>query len=105
MDPRFTVFNGSTVVFVAITVWVLSVRIRGVVDSNWPLFYYVAVVAYSAVFPGYLDPAFVYAGVVCALLLRFEFMGGFFLKIVRVIEIIVLAYYAYAAISAMTFFL
>ena len=103
MDPRFSIFNGTTLVFVVITIWMLSARIRGVVSGNWPIFYYVGVIGYTNVFPDYLDPAWVYSGVVCTLLMRFEFMGGVFLKIIRVIDIIVLGYFIYAALAAMTF--
>ena len=104
MDPRFGAFNITTGVLAAVTVWVLSARLRGVVESNWPIFYYIGVIFYGMVFPDILDPAWVYAGVVSSLLLRFEFMGGVFLKIIRIIDIIVLTYLAYIAFTSMTFF-
>ena len=56
------------------------------------------------VYPDILDPAWVYAGVVCSLLLRFEFMGGVFLKIIRVIDITVLAYLAYITFTSLSLF-
>ena len=105
MDPRFTLFNGTTLVFVVITVWMLTVRLRGVIGGNWPLIYYAAVIGYSTIFSGYLDPAWVYSGLVCTLLMRFEFMGGVFLKIIRAIDILVLVYFIFAGLYAMTFIL
>ena len=83
----------------ALTVWMLTARYRGVLESNWPLFYYVGLVVYSLMFASFLDPAWVYAGVVCGLLLRFEFMGGIFLKLIRLIEFVVLLYILYATVS------
>ncbi len=104
MDPRFSVFNVTTAVLLGLTLWVLIARIRGVVESNWPLYYYAGVIGYSVVFPGYLDEAWIYAGVVCALLLRFEFMGGWFLKIIRTIDILVLLVIAYWAFDSMVLY-
>jgi hypothetical protein len=105
MDPRFSVFNGTTLGFVAVTIWMLSARLRGLIGGNWPLFYYAGVIGYSTIFPGSLDPAWVYSGLVCTLLMRFEFMGGVFLKIIRVLDIIVLIYFIFAGLYSMTFFL
>lgn len=95
MDLSYSPLNISTAVLVGLTVWMLTARYRGVIESNWPLFYYFGVVAYSLMYSAFLDPAWVYAGVVCGLLLRFEFMGGFFLKLVRLVEFVVLVYILY----------
>jgi hypothetical protein len=100
MDVRFGATNITTAVLSGVTVWVLIARLRGAVETNWPLFYYLGVVAFSTAIPGVLDPAWVYSGVVCALLLRFEFLGGFLLKVVRGIEMVVLLYLLYASVTA-----
>lgn len=105
MDPRFTVFNGTTLVFVVITAWMLTARLRGLVGGNWPIFYYAGAIGYSLIFPGYLDPAWVYSGLVCTLLMRFEFMGGIFLKMIRAIDMLVLGYFIFAGLYAITFIL
>ena len=76
-------------------------RYRGLIESNWPLFYYFGVVSHSCYYPGVLDPAWVYSGVVCTLLLRFEFMGGFFLKAIRFIDFVVLLYLLFASTASL----
>ena len=98
MDPRFAGFNVTTGILAILTAWVLTARLRGVVESNWPMLYYVGVVFYSTIFPSVLDPAWIYAGVLCTLFLRFEFMGGFFLKVIRVLDVMVLIYLMYTAV-------
>ncbi len=98
MDPRFGAFNVTTGLLAALTISVLIARVRGVVQSNWPLLYYVGVIFYTTLYEGYIDPAWVYAGVVSSLLLRFEFMGGIFLTIIRLIDIVVLCYLAYVSV-------
>ena len=90
-----TPFTLITAVLMGLTIWLGMSRFRIKLESNWPLFYYLFLVGHLKAFEGGLDPYVVYVGVVSALLLRFEFLGGWFLKIVRVVEIFVLAYVIY----------
>jgi len=101
MDPRYSPFNITAALAIALTFWVFGARWRGLVDSNWPLLYYLGVVIYSYVFPSVLDPSWVYAGVMTAVFLRFEFMGGFILKVVRALEGLILAQFAFSFWSAL----
>lgn len=96
MDIRYSPFNITTALAIGCTLWIMAVRWRGSPESNWPLFYYLGVVVYSYLFPEPLEPRWIYAGVVTALFLRFEFMGGFPLKMVKGFEYVVLAYFLYA---------
>ena len=91
MDP-YGAENLTTALALALTVWVIAFRMRGGSESNMPLFYYLGVVVYSYMIPGVLEPRWVYAGVVTVLFLRFEFMGGWFLRLIRAFEFVVLAY-------------
>ena len=93
MDASYSAFNITTGLAIGCTVWIIGARWRGSVESNWPLFYYLGVVLYSYLFPEVIEPRWIYAGVVTALFLRFEFMGGFFLKMVRFFEYVVLLYF------------
>jgi hypothetical protein len=102
MDSQYAPLNLTAAVALASTVWMLFARFRVTAESNWPLFYYLGVTLFSYAFPGYLEPAWVYAGVVAALFLRFEFMAGAFLKFVRVIEYVVLLYLLYAFAMTLT---
>lgn len=95
MYIALTTFNVVTAIMVGLTVWLAFWRYNKPLESNWPLFYYLALVIYSKAFAGALDPYWVFTGVVSALLLRFEFMGGAFLKFVQGVEYVVLAYFAW----------
>ena len=103
MDP-YGAENITTVIALAVTVWMITARIRGAPESNWPLFYYLGIVLYSYLFEGAIAPRWIYFGVVTALFMRFEFMGGFFLKIIRVFEFVVLAYMMVALGAHAVFF-
>ena len=71
---------------IALLVWVLVSRFSGRLDPSWQLLVWALVLVFSNVYEGIMLPTTVYAGVICALLLRFEFMGGWVLKVVRFIE-------------------
>lgn len=94
----FTTFNIISAVLLGVTIWVGVSRFTSKLENNWPLFYYVFVVLYQKTFDGALDPYTVYVGVVSALFLRFEFMGGWFLKFVRSVELAVLCYVVYRCV-------
>lgn len=75
-----------------ITIWLTSVRSRLASESNWPLFYYLGMVFYQKTGGRFIDANFLYAGVVCAMLIRFEFMSSNVVKVFRFIESICLVY-------------
>ena len=96
---NLTPFNFITAALLGLTLWVAVSRYTSKLESNWPLFYYLFMVGHLKAFEGGLDPYMVYVGVVSALFLRFEFMGGWFLKIVRATELFILAYVAYRCLA------
>lgn len=73
------------------TVWLAISRLRLRLDSNWPLVYYFAAVVYLNLYPLTVNPYVTYVAVICALLLRFEFMSDRLVAMVRILEIIALA--------------
>ena len=92
---RYASSNITIFLMLMFTVWIIVTRFRAKPDTNWPLFYYLAVVSFHLFVPGLLNEWILYAGVVSALLLRFEFLGGFLAVVVRIIEIVCLALLAY----------
>jgi hypothetical protein len=56
-----------------------------------PLIYYGIMIVYSNALDGLLQPWVVYFGVVLALLLRFEFMNLQFTRVIKGVEMLVLA--------------
>ena len=88
----FTVFNIVTLLLLAATVLVAVKRFTLHMDSNWPLIYYSAVIAYWRWFNYSFDNYWVLAGLGCALLLRFEFLGAAVVKLIRAVELVIFAY-------------
>lgn len=95
MDSLYGPLGITTAIALVATAWIIVNRLRAGNESNWPLFYYLGIIVYDYAFPGFLDPTWIYAGVLIALFLRFEFMGGGFLKMVRVLEYAVFVYLLY----------
>ncbi|MDX1979460.1 MAG: hypothetical protein SFV51_04265 [Bryobacteraceae bacterium] len=87
-----TTFNITTLVLLSLTVWITVIRYRTKLDSNWPLFYYIALVAYARKFEETINPTLVLVAVAMALLLRFEFLEGWILKAIQYTETAILIY-------------
>lgn len=94
-----TTFNLTTLVLLSLTVWIMVIRARTKLESNWPLFYYVALGAYAARFEETIHPIPVIIAVAMALLLRFEFLGGWVLKVIRTVEMLALIYVLWTCIQ------
>jgi hypothetical protein len=75
----------------AVVAVVLLLRKR--YDSNLPLLFYFIVILFSNMSERELNPYLLYTGVILAMLLRFEFMGGSFAKVV--------AFFSTAALGVM----
>jgi hypothetical protein len=86
----FTLFNGATVMVLAITIAIVWRRWRGSLAENWPLAGYALIVGYTLGFSGGLNPYWVAAGAVCAVTIR----RGFHPRFMRRVEAIPLAYVA-----------
>src|SRR5579862_1595788 len=84
----FTLFNGVTVLVLALTLSLLWWRFREPLHSNWPLAVYTAIVGYTIGFSGGLNPYWVAAGAVCALAIRF----GLYPAQVRMVELVPIGY-------------
>jgi hypothetical protein len=74
------------------TLWLAVSRLRMRVDNNWPLVYYFGAVVYLNLYPLTVNPYVAYVAVICALLLRFEFMSERLIALVRIIEITALVH-------------
>jgi hypothetical protein len=92
---RYTASNVTTAVMLGLTLWLVIGRFKVRGDSNWPLYYWAALIAYHQGFQGHLNQYALYAGVICALLIRFEFVGGWFRILLRGVELGVLLHVVY----------
>ncbi len=81
----------SIIVFI-VTLWLLIARPSLRHENNWPLIYYLGLVAYVRTFGSFIEPYVVYTAVVFAMLIRFEFLSTGFVKFFRLIESLCLLY-------------
>jgi hypothetical protein len=103
MSLRFSDLDLFALVAAAITAWLFGARGRTAEESNWPLLYYLAMVFYQKTGGQFLDANFIYAGVVCAMMIRFEFMSQRFVKIFRFLEAICLIYIIWRSLDFVFF--
>lgn len=89
-----------TVGLLAGTLWLAVTRLRLRLDNNWPLVYYFAAVVYLNTYPLVVNPYVVYVAVICALLLRFEFLSERLVALVRIIEVIALVHIGWSLFNA-----
>ena len=89
---QITLFNIVTLFLMAATLLVGAKRFSACADSNWPLAYYGILLAYWRGYAYTLDTYWVMGGLLCGLLLRFEFLGGAEEKLIRALEILAFAY-------------
>jgi len=89
---QVTLFNVVTLFLMAATLVVAVKRFSARIDSNLPLTYYGLLIAYWRGNAYTLDNYWVLGGVLCGLLLRFEFLGGAVEKLIRALELLVFVY-------------
>ena len=75
-----------------LTVTAMFLRYRIRMESSWPLIYYIALLAYTQKFDDIMHTVPVYTALACAMLLRFEFMSGWILRLFMYVESACLAY-------------
>jgi len=90
-----TLFNGITVLVLALALLLVWRRFGGRLDTNWPLVCYAVIAAYTIGFSGGLNPYWVAAGVACAVAIRV----GFYSRQVRWLEAVALGYVAWRCVG------
>jgi len=95
---QITLFNVVTLFLMAATLLVAAKRLSSAVDSNWPIVYYGVLLAYWRSYAYTLDNYWVMGGLLCGLLLRFEFLGGAVEKLIRALELLVFVYVTWCCI-------
>jgi hypothetical protein len=96
---QITLFNIVTLLLMSATLLVAVKRFSASADTNWPLAYYGVLVAYWRGYSFTLDNYWVLGGLLCGLLLRFEFLGGAVEKLIRALELLVFAYVAWRCVK------
>ena len=100
---RFSDLEILALIVCGFTCWLFAVRGRMPSESNWPLVFYLALVFYQKTSGQFLEANFIYAGVVCAMMIRFEFMSQGFVKVFRFIEAICLIYVIWRCLDFVLF--
>jgi hypothetical protein len=82
MEFNPTSLNVTEVLVISLAVAAALVLMRKRYDSNLPLLFYFVLVMFNNMSDRGVNPYLLYTGLILALLLRFEFMGGSFAKLV-----------------------
>ena len=82
MEFNATSLNVTEVLVICLAVVATMMVIRKRYESNIPLLFYFVLVLFSNMSDRGANPFLLYTGLILALLLRFEFMGGGFAKFV-----------------------
>jgi hypothetical protein len=97
---ELTWFNFLTTCVIVSTIWLAYWRMHGGnLDSSVPLVYYIFLVLYVRGFEDEYEKYVIFASVISALLLRFEFMGGAVLKLIRTVEFVCLCYVVFRGVE------
>ncbi|MBI1897672.1 MAG: hypothetical protein HYZ57_00930 [Acidobacteria bacterium] len=90
---RATNFTVTLLLLLAFTIFMAGFRQRKPLENNWPLLYWLLVVFFTLVRPEEtFNFSIILVGLACGMLLRFEFMNDFFVKTVKVVEMLVWLY-------------
>ncbi|MFN0105583.1 MAG: hypothetical protein ACKV2U_26285 [Bryobacteraceae bacterium] len=103
MSLRFSDLELLALIVCGLTCWLFAVRGRLAHESNWPLVYYLAMVFYQKTVGQFLEAGIVYAGVVCAMMIRFEFMSQGFVKVFRFLETVCFVYIVWRCLDFVLF--
>ncbi|MBM3725102.1 MAG: hypothetical protein FJW40_06730 [Acidobacteria bacterium] len=97
--PYYSTFNLLTTLLLGCTVWLIIARFTSRLDSNYPLAVYVAAFAHSQAFAGGLNTGYILFSLAAALFLRFEFIGGPVLTVVRALDLLGLGYIGWRSLT------
>jgi hypothetical protein len=101
MNDAISVTTGLVAVF---GLFVIYTRLKNWLESNVPLLFYIALISYMKAIDGNVPLWLSLAGFGCALILRFEFMNEFFMKTVKLLEMIIIGAIIYlCAMSILQF--
>ena len=89
-------------IIIGLTLWLMRARFTSAIDTPWPMVYYIVLVIFVRANEGEFNNYIIFFGIICALFLRFEFMGGFILKLVRTAEFLVHLYVLVGCFLMMT---
>src|SRR5512138_3293341 len=97
MHFKATNYTVSILILMVLTIGMMIVRGKKPLENNWPLFYWILMVIVCLKWPeDAWDYRLVLTGAAAGFLLRFEFMGNTFVKVVRFVEFCIWIFILYA---------
>jgi len=96
MSPTYSTSTGLLLAFAG---FVIYIRAKNWVESNVPLFFYVAIIAYMNAVGGTVPLWLMFTSFAFTLLLRFEFMNPAFTNFVKILEICSLSVIIYLGLK------
>jgi hypothetical protein len=89
----------TTALMAAFALYVIYTRLKNWLESNVPILFYIFLIIDMKAVDGTVPLWLILAGMSCALILRFEFMNELFIRIVKFIEMIILAVIIYMCVN------
>lgn len=102
---RATEYNFSIFLLMAVTIFMAALRLRKTSDNNWPVLYWMALTVITARYQEEtFDARFVLCGLGAALFLRFEFLAGSLVSVLRFVELCAYAFVIYSCYSILFYY-
>ena len=92
METQLPILEGFTLGMMLLTIWLMRARFTHSTDWNFPIIYYVILVLYARALEGEFRNEFIFGAAICAMFIRFEFLGKIPLRVVRAVEFLILGY-------------
>jgi len=75
-------------IMIGLTFWLMRARFTSPIDTPWPMVYYFVLVLFVRSFEGEFNNYVIFFCVICALFMRYEFIGGLILRLFRTGELL-----------------
>jgi hypothetical protein len=96
MSFRATNFTVTVLLLMALTVFMIVLRNRKSLDNVWPLFYWFLAFLFTLVREeDTYNLNIILVGLVSGLLLKYEFMNAFFVRLIKMMELCIFGYVIY----------
>jgi hypothetical protein len=93
-------FTVSVLLLMALTVFMIGVRVRKPLENNWLLFYWLLITGFTITRPeANFDFRVIALGLLAGLMLRFEFMNRTFTRLIMVVEMCAFVYVLLAGLQ------
>jgi hypothetical protein len=104
MGFRATNFTVAVLLLMALTIFMAWLRNKKPLDNSWPLIYWFMVFLFTLVREeDTYNLNIILVGLVAGLMLRFEFMNAFFIRLMKTIELLVWGYVLYRGYQIITY--